>query len=210
MLEVVSDGVVVMGPDRWRFRYVNLAAARCCASPPDGLIGRTLFSQFGETGSAQFRPALEDCVRDGSPFRITEYYPPSERWIEVRGFRQNENVVVLFRDITERHLADERLREYTDRMAEAERIAHFGVWRWDLHAEELHMSAELQQIHGLEPRDVPSPPLQTFNQLHPEDRAQVQSSLDRARRTLQPFEFAYRIVRPDGAERASSSIATVG
>jgi PAS domain S-box-containing protein len=201
MLAAISDGVAVMGPD-WRFRYVNRAAGEMLRTPPHELIGRTVFSHFGDAGSAQLRQALEDCVRDGLPFRINEYYPPLERWFEGRGFRQDENVVVLFRDITEPHLADERLREYTDRMAEAERIAHFGVWRWDLQAGQLHMSAELQQIHGLEPRDLPWPPQQAVSQLHPEDRAKVESALEEARRTLQPFEFGYRIVRPDGTERS--------
>ncbi len=201
MLAAISDGVVVMGPD-WRFRYVNRAAGEMLRTPPDELIGRTVFSHFGDAGSAQLRQALEDCVRDGRPFRINEYYPPLERWFEGRGFRQDENVVVLFRDITEPHLAAERLREYTDRMAEAERIAHFGVWRWDLQAGQLHMSAELQQIHGLEPRDLPWRPQQAVSQLHPEDRPKVESALEEARRTLQPFEFGYRIVRPDGTERS--------
>ena len=200
MLAAISDGVVVMGLD-WRFRYVNRAASEMLRTPPDELTGRTVFSHFGDAGSDQLRQALTDCVRDGRPFRINEYHPPLDRWFEGRGFRQDENVVVLFRDITERHLADERLRESTDRMAEAERIAHFGVWRWDLRASQLHMSAEMQRIYGLEPRDLPWPPQQAVTQLHPGDRVHVQSALARARRTREPFAFDLRIVRLDGTER---------
>jgi PAS domain S-box-containing protein len=201
-LGAISDGVVVMGPD-WRLRYVNRAAGEMLGTAPEELIGRTVFSHFGgDAGSAAFRRALEDCVRDGVPFGINEYYPPRERWFEGRGFRRDENVVVLFRDITDRYLADERLREYIDRMAEAERIAHFGVWRWDLHMGRLHMSAELQEIYGLEPQELPRPTEQTVDQLHADDRARVLAALAEARQTLEPFEFEHRIVRPDGTERS--------
>lgn len=199
-LDRITDGIVVVGPD-WRFRYLNQTAATMLERPRSELIGHTLWSYFRDTGSERFQTALEDCVRDRRPFAITEYYAPVQRWFESRGFPQDENVVVLFRDISDRRLADERLREYSDRMAEAERIAHFGVWRWDLVTELIHASDELQAIYGRESLPA-SPSGELAAQVHPEDRERVAGKLEHARQTLEPFAFQHRIMRCDGEERA--------
>jgi PAS domain S-box-containing protein len=199
MLDRITDGIAVIGPD-WRFRYLNESAATMLERPRAELIGRTLWSYFRNTGSKRFQAVLEECVRDRRPFVITEYYSPVQRWFESRGFPQDENVVVLFRDISDQQLADQRLREYSDRMSEAERIAHFGVWRWDLASQRIHMSDELQAIYGLEP--LPARPSgELVEQVHPKDRDRVVAKLHHARETLEPFAFEHRIVRADGEER---------
>jgi PAS domain S-box-containing protein len=198
-LDRITDGIAVIGPD-WRFRYLNEPAATMLDRPRSELIGRTLWSYFRDTGTEHFRGALEACIRDRRAFAITEYYAPVQRWFECRGFPQDENVAVLFRDISDGRLADERLREYSDRMSEAERIAHFGVWRWDLRTGLSYISDELHAIYGLEP--LPARPSdELIGQVHPADRERVAAELAHARQTLQPFSFEYRIVRPDGDER---------
>ena len=198
-LDRITDGIAVIGPD-WRFRYLNESAAAMLERPRTDLIGATLWSYFRNTGSERFQAALEECVRDRRPFAITEYYSPVQRWFESRGFPQDENVVVLFRDISDQRLVDQRLREYSDRMSEAERIAHFGVWRWDLVTQRIHMSEELHAIYGLEP--LPARPSgELVGQVHPEDRDRVAARLRDARETLEPFAFEHRIVRAGGEER---------
>jgi PAS domain S-box-containing protein len=199
-LDRITDGIAVIGPD-WRFRYLNQSAATMLERPRTELIGSTLWSYFRDTGSERFQAALEECVLDRRPFAITEYYSPVQRWFESRGFPQDENVVVLFRDISDQRLAVDRLQEYSDRMSEAERIAHFGVWRWDLVTDRIHMSDELQAIYGLEP--LPARPSgELIAQVHSEDLDRVAASLQRARQTHQPFAFEHRIVRADGEERS--------
>ncbi len=173
---------------------------RCSQRRREELIGETLGSYFHGAGSDRFRLALESCVRERRPFALTEYYGPLERWFESRGFPQDEDVVLLFRDITEWRRADDQLREYIDRMSEAEQIAHFGVWRWDLRTDLGYMSDELHAIYGLEP--LPSRPSEELlARLHRDDRDRVLAQLQRTRETLEPFSFEHRIVRPDGAER---------
>jgi PAS domain S-box-containing protein len=85
-------------------------------------------------------------------------------------------------------------------MAEAERIAHFGVWRWDPAIQQVHMSQELSAIHGIEPLPM-RPGRVLLDAVHPDDRQRVQEALEHARTTREPFAFTERIVRPDGAIR---------
>ena len=40
--------------------------------------------------------------------------------------------MILFRDVTDDQRIEDELREYVDRISEAERIVRFGVWKWEI------------------------------------------------------------------------------
>jgi PAS domain S-box-containing protein len=201
MLDRVTDGVAVLDSD-WRFGYVNLPAAAMLRRPRDELLGRSIWSQFPDaTAGEPFLQAFEEAVRDRRPVTHTGYYPPLGRWFESRCFPRDDTLLVLFRDITGRRMVEETLREYTDRMSEAERIAHFGVWRWELASGRVRWSDELHRIYGLAPGDFDGSVQRFISYLHPDDRERVWKQIDRAVATLEPFAFEERIVRPDGHQR---------
>src|SRR5579859_97467 len=97
--------------------------------------------------------------------------------------------------------SDADLREYADRMAVAERIAHFGVWRWEIDTGEVRWSEQLQRIYGLEPGKFGGMVDDFVAFLHPDDRQRVWAAIEHAMITREPFMFDERIVRPDGTER---------
>jgi PAS domain S-box-containing protein len=97
--------------------------------------------------------------------------------------------------------AEDELREYAERMNEAERIAHFGVWRWDLNTGRVRWSAELEAIYGLSPGQFAGTVDAFLSYLHPADRDRVWAHVERAVQDLDPFVFEERIVRADGEER---------
>jgi PAS domain S-box-containing protein len=200
MLDHVNDGIVVVSAD-WRFRYLNEPAARLLRRPRHQLLGQPVRDYFGETGTAEYRRALDRCLHAGQPFTITEFYPPLGRWFESRGVPEGGEALIFVRDVTEQRRAEARLSEYGDRMAEAERIAHFGVWRWNLGSSAIFMSAELHAIYGVA-RSSALTGHELMELVHPDDRGRVGAQLRHARRTVEPFTFEHRIVRPDGTERS--------
>ncbi len=201
MLDRVTDGVAVLDSD-WRFGYVNLPAAAMLRRPRDELLGRSIWSQFPDAAAGEpFLRAFEEAMRDRRAVTYTGYYPPLGRWFESRCFPRDDSLLVLFRDITGRRLVEETLREYTDRMSEAERIARFGVWRWELASGRVRWSDELHRIYGMAPGDFGGTVEGFISYLHPDDRERVWKVIDRAVEKLEPFAFEERIVRPDGDTR---------
>jgi PAS domain S-box-containing protein len=112
----------------------------------------------------------------------------------------------LRREISERKLVEEQLKQSEGQLAEAQRLAHVGSWNWDLQSNALSWSEELYRIFGVDP--------QAFNPayedtimwaIHAEDRALVMGIVESSLKTLEPFIFYYRILRPDGEERVIHS-----
>jgi PAS domain S-box-containing protein len=93
------------------------------------------------------------------------------------------------------------LREYAERMREAERIAHFGVFRWELTTGRVRWSDELHRIYGLKPGEFAGTPEAFIAFLHPDDQERIWENVERSIQTRQPFVFEERIIRADSQER---------
>lgn len=83
---------------------------------------------------------------------------------------------------------------------QAEALAHIGNWTWDLNTKHLLWSDEMFRIYELEPVENASIyNLRTYT--HPDDQAVVDREMEHSIRTLQPYEFYYRIISKSGKEK---------
>jgi len=98
--------------------------------------------------------------------------------------------------------ASEELRAVADLMADAQRVANFGSWEWRLAEDEVHWSAQLYRIFGIETSNEPTASRATFatylERVHPDEQAEVRQKIEGALGDVTPFRFEHRIVRPDG------------
>jgi two-component system, NarL family, sensor histidine kinase UhpB len=97
------------------------------------------------------------------------------------------------------------LHESERRFAEAERIAGFGSWEWDVVADRVTWSDELFRIFGLRPGEKPVTLGLSLGFLHPEDVPRVQAAIEAGVEQRRPFAWEGRIIRTDGIERIVAS-----
>jgi PAS domain S-box-containing protein len=200
VLDRLTDGILVLGPD-WHYRYVNEPAEVMLGRQSGELLGKHIWTEFPVGAGEPFHDIYLEAARSGQSNTFVQYHPPLERWFEHRVFPQDDNLVVLFRDVTEQQLAEQELREHGERMSEAERIAGFGVWKWDVGNGRVRWSDELHRIYGLRPGEFGGTVDAFMEQLHPDDRERVWAEIGRSMESLEPFVFEERIVRADGEVR---------
>ena len=101
-----------------------------------------------------------------------------------------------------RKKAEENVHEREKQLAEAQRLTHIGSWSWDLVTDTLSWSDELFRIFGLKPSSAaPSYAELQEKFIYPEDVEFVDESLQKAFADGKPFDFTYRLKRPDGSLR---------
>lgn len=105
------------------------------------------------------------------------------RWIEVNAAPQKEEGAVRWygyvRDITERHLIEESLKESQQRWEFALEGSGDGIWDWGVMEDRLFLSARLQEMFGYARGEMGESMEQTSSFILKEDRARVLSTLYR-------------------------------
>jgi signal transduction histidine kinase len=96
------------------------------------------------------------------------------------------------------------LPEREELLREAERIAHFGTWTWDVSSGRVTWSDEMYRILGLEVGSVTPSVEAFFAFVHEEDRGKAHAANEQAMRDgILPL-IDCRIVRPDGSIRQTT------
>lgn len=114
---------------------------------------------------------------------------------------KNKAIMGTVLDVTERKLAEEQLRQSESLLAEAEHLAHVGSWSLDLRNQKVTWSDELYQIFGIKPSKFDHSLETVIRFSHPDDKAFIEQVVSEAVKTHKPYNFHYRIIRPDGEER---------
>ncbi len=179
--------------------------------------------EFLHEGSAEGRPVeavfspeqverVQDAIGralDTGEITAIEYkleVPAGERWFEARiapvadGVREEETVVWVARDVTDRKERRRELQRRNDLFRKAQDIANVGAWEYDVEAEELTWTEQTYEIHGLPP-DAEMTPGEAIEAYHPDDRATIREAFERAVETGESYDVELRIRTAEGELR---------
>ena len=105
---------------------------------------------------------------------------------------------VIYRDITERKRAEQRLQESEAYLEEAQRLSQTGSWAWSPAAGDIrYWSETCYRVLGFDPAG-PLPRFEEFfHRIHPDDQAASSELFEQSIRDKTDFELDYRIVHPE-------------
>lgn len=95
------------------------------------------------------------------------------------------------------------------KLSQAQKVAHIGSWEWDIRNNILMWSDELYAIYGLKPDEFDATSEAFIEKVHIEDREFTISVIKNTYKTLVPFNFYHRIIRPNKDVRMIHLIGNV-
>jgi PAS domain S-box-containing protein len=125
------------------------------------------------------------------------------RWFLFRGVPlcdDHGNIVKWYgssTDIEDRKRAEEELRRSEAKLVEAQRVSQTGSFVWNVVTDERVGSKEYFRIFGYD--EPGSATFEVLDRAHPEDRARVQETIERAARGGEDLDYEYRLQMPDGS-----------
>ncbi len=108
----------------------------------------------------------------------------------------------IVKDVTERRLADERLRDTLAQFERAQAVAHLGSWVWHLRDNRVEWSPQMFAIFGIDRAAFDGDLAGVIARaIHPDDRAAIERAHRRVLEERRPTPLEYRVVWPDGSVR---------
>jgi predicted ATPase/signal transduction histidine kinase/ActR/RegA family two-component response regulator len=112
----------------------------------------------------------------------------------------------LQQENSERRRAEDALRRSEAYLTDAQTLSHTGSFGWKPATDEIYWSAETFRIYEFDP----AKPLEfapVVQQTHPDDRAFLAQTLDRARHDKKDYEMEYRLLMADGSVKHLQVVA---
>src|SRR5690348_10131261 len=117
LLESITDAFYALDTE-YRFTYLNQRALDHFAATRDTLLGQVVWDVFPLTRGTVFQQEYERAVREQSSVAFETLSVISNRWLDVRAYPTQQGLAVYFRDITDRKMAEEQLRQADQRKNE--------------------------------------------------------------------------------------------
>ncbi len=105
------------------------------------------------------------------------------------------------REIQERKLVEQALRDSQERFDLAVRGSSDGIWDWDIAADEVYMSTRFKNLLGYEDHELQGTFDGWASRLHPDDRDATLAALNAHLKTRVPFRAEHRLQCKSGEHR---------
>jgi PAS domain S-box-containing protein len=198
LIDQSSDAIEVVDPKTLRFLDVNDKCCRDLGYTRDELLSLAvpdIDPVANESSMARIAKELEQSGfvtfeslhqrKDGSTY-------PVEVNLKRVDLDRAYSVNVV-RDITERKRVEEVLRQKSEELAKAQRLAGLGSWQWDARTDMETWSEELYRFHGLDP-NLPAPPFKDYPSLFTAESWDRLQSAVKALKTGTSYELDLEII----------------
>ncbi|MFB8791902.1 MAG: PAS domain S-box protein [Potamolinea sp.] len=192
------------------FTFVNQAAKQIYGYESEEMLGRP-FTDFMSPeqrsldqeifhgvfqGESIFQYETTNLAKNGKPIQLMI------NAIALRDTSGNRvGITGTASDITERKLAQEKLKKSEANLATAQKVAHLGSWEFDVITGKNTWSEEVFRIFGLDPSSESPTYPELLEKIHVEDRALFQNHINCAITEGKPFRIEFRIKLPNGKIR---------
>jgi PAS domain S-box-containing protein len=126
ILERITDGFLALDGN-FTFTFVNKKAGEMLGHDPAYMIGKNIFTGFGEISSPVFNEACQTAFKSQQYVFLENYYHPLNRWLENDIYPSADGLSVFFKDITFKKRTETALKESEERYRHLIENIHAGV-----------------------------------------------------------------------------------
>lgn len=120
ILESITDGCLAVD-NNWRVTFVNRRAEEIVQKNRNEILGRVLWEVFPRAVATPLYREFQNAMSQQACSKITVYYPPLKKWVEMHIYPCESGLSFFFRDITrlkkmekELQRSEARYKEFVD------------------------------------------------------------------------------------------------
>jgi PAS domain S-box-containing protein len=199
VLESLTDGFFTLDR-RGRFTFLNGACERVLGRKREDLLGRRIIDEFPDGPRREFEEHFLAAWNRREMVDFEAHYEPLGRWFEIRAHPTGDELAVTLRDVTDRRLEREALRQSVERFRNVARATSDAIWDWNIQSDTLWWGGGMEALFGFSPKQLEADSTSWKSRIHPDDRERVCSGVDRILESdRQEWTDEYRFARADGS-----------
>ncbi|WP_017317036.1 PAS domain-containing protein [Mastigocladopsis repens] len=210
ILESISDAFVAFD-QQWRYTYINQEAARLLQKTREELLDQQIWDVFPDVVGTTFEREFRRAVAEQVTVDFEEFYQPYNISIEVRAYPSDKGLAVYFRDITQRKIAQEALRQSEERFAKLAENVPGVIYQYRRNPDDTdkftYISSSWLNVFEIEPHLVQHNSSLAWQSVHPDDLAAFRDSINVHAYTGERWQHEFRIVTPSGKIKWIQGIA---
>ncbi len=207
IVENQGEGVGIMDENEI-FRFANPEAHRIFGVEQGALINTSLLSFISDDVVEFIHKETQKCIQGkSSKYEIEINRPSGEKrqiLVTITPYKNENNEFVgtfgVFRDITSQKEAEKILKERDLLLTKMTERVPGVVYQYQLFPDGSsrfpYASNGIQNIYGVSPEEVKYDAAKVFEVLHKDDLADVDESIQKSFKNLEPWIFEYRVVHP--------------
>jgi PAS domain S-box-containing protein len=197
-LSSITDGFFTLDT-AWCFTYLNREAERLLQRTSDELLGAYIWDEFPEARGTTSDVMYSKAMATGESVHFDQFYPPLDRWFDVRAYPSEDGLAVYFQDVSEERASQARLRESEERFRGVARATAHAVWDWNLRTDNVWWSDGIETTFGVRRSDLPPDVSSWTDLVHPEDLDRVVRGIHEViEGDSEAWEDRYRFKKGDG------------
>lgn len=200
ILESMGDAFYALDAD-WRVVYANQRALDFWSRAATLIVGETIWTCLPQLRGTFNEQVLRRVRREQRTESFEAPSPVTGVWVNVTVCPWTDGVVVYWRDIAKRKQTEQALQASEEHLRLAQEAGGIGAWDWDFGTGQMHWSAQMYRLLGLEPKAGENLPQRLFGALHPQDLEKAQSALAEFSKRLGPLRVELRVQHPNGDTR---------
>jgi PAS domain S-box-containing protein len=182
------------------------------------LTGHSVLTVFLEEDREFVRQCLAAClesVGESHSWEIRKIRKDSSvLWVRenAKAMRRTDGqllILIASEDITDHTMTESALQQSEAYLSRAQELSRTGSFGWNVRTGEIIWSKETFRIFECEPASRPTIEF-VLQRTHPQDRAAVQETVDRASSNGKDYDHEYRLLMPDGSVKHLHALARAG
>lgn len=202
ILDGMSEGFALLSHE-FLVLHLNAEALRLETRTRDEIVGRSHWELYPGSEHGPLGALYKQAIRDQIAVNLEHKHVWADgrvSWLDMRAFPTDDGcLAVFFRDVTERHVADQKLRESAERFQAAVSAVSGVLWTNDA---EGRMAGEQPGWAALTGQSFDEYQDYGWSRaVHPDDVQPTLGAWQEAVEKRQPFVFEHRVRRHDGEWR---------
>ncbi len=194
----IKDGFVILDK-KTNYLFVNKQAAKLLGKKTTDLIGKNLWEEFPESEGDLFYDEFHNAIKTNKPVSFENYFAPWNKWFENRIIPSKNEMLIIFQEITEKKISENRIKEAYNIINKSSSIAVLCKNEYNFPV--IFASENSEKLFGFTQNDFLTGKINVHELVHPEDLPQIRTKIFKKIKRKNPKGFKtkpFRIVTKKG------------